>query len=663
MILKQRLLNCVQTNRSRMVVTLLLVFLTVLSAPALRGADDQTQLVRDAVSKTAQSVVRIRTIGDPGAENLSVSSQTTTGVVISGDGQILTSVFGFSGQPAAVFVEGSDGSRVAASVAAIDHVRKLVLLQCESGDFKPVTATDSRWPPVGATAIALGRFYPGSEPSVSVGIVSAVRRIHGLAIQTDAKISPVNYGGPLIGLDGLPMGILVPLSPQDTDGITAGVEWYDSGIGFCIPLADALKTAERLRTTGQNLVRGRLGVRLSTRNPLAQDVQVTTVHPGSPAEEAGLKKGDVIVSVSGKSVDRLGHFQTVVKSSYAGDRLKLTVERDGKELETEAVLTDRLQIPDRGYLGVVPGDAVKAKKETPAGVSVRVLPGSPADKAGLPETAIVTKWGEDTVSARTDLLRSLRSAVKGQDTAIEYVESSGTEGRVTVSAEARPETIEHVSDDFVAAVTSPPDSDEWRRSEEALGEQGKVWMYAPKVSLKTKSGLLVLLSAAGEAAETVVNRWKTICQQHNLVLAVPSAADASELSREHVSVVLAAFTAVTKGRGLDTSRVVLVTGKRQAELCSELLLHPRAVLLRSAVFKDCRPRVSGASQELLLRKSVSILFQNGTVRSRQAVALQQQVSKILTDAGAFVMNAKGNDSSFRSPEEQIATWTFHLKVH
>ena len=88
--------------------------------------------------------------------------------------------------------------------------------------------------------MAVGRTLVGQVdqmPSVSVGIISALDRIWGKAIQTDAKVSPTNYGGPLIDLYGRVQGVLVPASPQ-AEGETAGFEWYDSGIGFAIPLED-----------------------------------------------------------------------------------------------------------------------------------------------------------------------------------------------------------------------------------------------------------------------------------------------------------------------------------------------------------------------------------------------------------------------------------------
>ena len=91
---------------------------------------------------------------------------------------------------------------------------------------------------VGQWTIAVGRTFNQKEPNISVGVLSATNRIWSTAIQTDAKISPANYGGPLIDSRGRVLGVLVPLSPQKQGGEIAGAEWYDSGIGFAVPLVD-----------------------------------------------------------------------------------------------------------------------------------------------------------------------------------------------------------------------------------------------------------------------------------------------------------------------------------------------------------------------------------------------------------------------------------------
>ena len=98
---------------------------------------------------------------------------------------------------------------------------------------------------IGQWAIAVGRTFESTKPSLSVGIISALNRIWNKAIQTDAKISPNNYGGPLVDIRGRVLGVLVPMSPMATDEL-AGIEWYDSGIGFAVPLADIMQVLPRL---------------------------------------------------------------------------------------------------------------------------------------------------------------------------------------------------------------------------------------------------------------------------------------------------------------------------------------------------------------------------------------------------------------------------------
>ncbi len=113
----------------------------------------------------------------------------------------------------------------------------------------PARGARRRTSEIGQWAIALGRTLdPNADqpPSVSVGIISALDRIWGKAIQTDAKVSPTNYGGPLVDLDGRVQGVLVPASPR-AEGETAGFEWYDSGIGFAIPLEDVNAVLPRLK--------------------------------------------------------------------------------------------------------------------------------------------------------------------------------------------------------------------------------------------------------------------------------------------------------------------------------------------------------------------------------------------------------------------------------
>ena len=262
----------------------------------------------------------------------------TTGLVVSEDGYIITSTFNFIRKPAIITVVLRDGTQHVAKLLGQDETRKICLLKIELPDDKklPVPAiVDAGGIEVGQWSISVGVGYGDADPAVSAGIVSAKNRISGKAIQTDANISPANYGGPLVDLDGKVIGICVPLSPQG-GGAAAGVEWYDSGIGFAVPLHGLDKLIAQMKE-GKSIEPGRMGVQPGP-GPGGKGVSVRAVQPKSGAEKAGLQKGDVITAIDGEVIQDGLHLRSIMGKYVAGDTLKLTVKRGDKELEIELTL-------------------------------------------------------------------------------------------------------------------------------------------------------------------------------------------------------------------------------------------------------------------------------------------------------------------------------------
>jgi serine protease Do len=343
---------------------------------------DLDQELADAFQKAAARVtpgiVLIETAGGlERVDRVLKGEGPTTGTVISQDGYIATSTFNFGHKPASIFVVLPDGSRRQAKLVASDRTRLVTLLKVEANDLAVPTPSPKSGLRVGQWVLALGRGWSSETPAVSAGIISALNRVWGKAVQTDAKVSPANYGGPLVDLDGRVIGILVPLSPM-AEGETAGFEWYDSGIGFAAPLEDFLEVLPRLRE-GKDLERGILGVQFQG-SLFEPNLKVVRTAYKSPAAEAGILKDDQILALDDKPVRTQVDLRCLLAGKYAGDTVSLKVQRGDKELAVKCVLADKLRSYERPMLGILPS----RKPDKEKGVVIRhVFPGSAAEAAKL----------------------------------------------------------------------------------------------------------------------------------------------------------------------------------------------------------------------------------------------------------------------------------------
>ena len=264
----------------------------------------------------------------------------TTGVIISSDGYIVTSTFNFLKKPPIITVVLPDGQRKVAKLLGQDETRKLCVLKVEGvqglsvPEFAPRTQLR-----VGQWAVALGVGFGDDDPALSAGIVSATSRINGKAVQTDANLSPANYGGPLVDLEGRIIGICVPLSPQSKE-VASGVEWYDSGIGFAVPLDNAEQLLTRLKA-GETLKPGYMGIKPTPTPDQKPGAIVGEVLKDAPADKGGVKKDDRIVTVGGEEVLDPTHLISLVGRYNAGDDVKVTVKRGEETIE----LTVKLEVP------------------------------------------------------------------------------------------------------------------------------------------------------------------------------------------------------------------------------------------------------------------------------------------------------------------------------
>lgn len=298
------------------------------------------QAFRQAAAQLTPSIVVIESFGGSTVARGRMSGLrgqgegNTTGVVLTEDGWIVTSTFNFVQQPPVVTVLTADGQRHVARLAGRDTTRNLCLLKIEGVKDLPVPRwVDPEKVQIGQWAISVGVGYGDGTAALSTGIISAKGRASGRALQTDANISPANYGGPLIDIEGRVLGICVPLNPT-APGPAAGVEWYDSGIGFAIPIAQS-ETWLPLLKAGKNLEFGFLGLNVKNQG---SHVTVQQVTEKSPAEEAGVAQEDQILQLNGVKIQDTAQLGVELRRYLAGDTVELKIQRGNETLSIQVTL-------------------------------------------------------------------------------------------------------------------------------------------------------------------------------------------------------------------------------------------------------------------------------------------------------------------------------------
>ena len=278
----------------------------------------------------------------------------TTGVVVSPDGYIITSTFNFIQRPPVITVVTSDGERHTARLMGQDQIRKICLLKVDGvSDLQVPEMVDPKDVTVGQWGISVGLGYGDTSPAVSTGVISAKNRIGGKAIQTDANISPANYGGPLIDIRGRMLGVCVPMDPQ-SQATGAGVQWYDSGIGFAVPVDLESPALERLKKEGVNVTPPFLGVKMITIEG-REGLWIEEVVPDSPVDKAGIRREDFIREINGEKVSDMLELRKILNQFESGEEVELTVWfEETEKVETRTVTLASPPKPQTGIPSLEP---------------------------------------------------------------------------------------------------------------------------------------------------------------------------------------------------------------------------------------------------------------------------------------------------------------------
>jgi S1-C subfamily serine protease len=265
-----------------------------------------------------------------------------SGVIFDSQGRILTNshVVDVAKEVRVIL---PDGRKFVGKVEGRDPVTDLAVVIIKGKDLPYSLLGDSSKLQIGESVIAIGNAL-GLEggPTVTVGVVSAMNRSiedpSGAAlydlIQTDAAINPGNSGGPLINLKGEVVGINTAIIPSA------------QGIGFAIAINSAKPIAKELLEKGR-VVRAWLGIAPITIHPglaasydlpVEEGVLIAKVEKGSPAAQAGLRPGDIIITFAGEKIKSLGELRSAIAKRKIGERVNLEINRKQKKLTVSLTL-------------------------------------------------------------------------------------------------------------------------------------------------------------------------------------------------------------------------------------------------------------------------------------------------------------------------------------
>lgn len=321
------------------------------------GSSQANSQVVEAIRRVGPSVVKVSTeLAGPTEElfapplGFKLQGQGS-GIVIDDQGHILTNQHVVE-DAEAITVQFPDGQSFPAVLLGADPWADLAVLQVEAQGLPQAPLGDSDRVVVGQSVIAIGNPV-GFDYSVTAGIVSALGRDVEVdpaqhlflenMIQTDAAINPGNSGGPLVDMNGKVIGMTTAVV-RTLEGVVA------EGLGFAVPINQALDLARQIIERGKTL---RLGVLGGTLTPEVRDLivqetgqqiqvsrgaYITEVMPGSPAERAGLQPGDVVVGIDGKELERMEVLRDAVTEAGFGGRLELEVARGDQRVKVEVHL-------------------------------------------------------------------------------------------------------------------------------------------------------------------------------------------------------------------------------------------------------------------------------------------------------------------------------------
>ncbi len=379
-----------------------------------------------------------------------------SGVVVSSDGYIITNNH---------VVEKSDEIKVTlfdqqnykGKIIGTDPKTDLAVIKISATNLPAIKWGDSDKLQVGEFVLAFGNPYSLGH-TVTMGIVSALGRANvGIAdyedfIQTDAAINPGNSGGPLVNIKGELVGINTAIFSR-----TGGYQ----GIGFAVPSNMAKSVMTQLMNEGK-VTRGWLGITIQNLTPeLAREFNlkkssgalVTDIFKGSPAEKAGVRRGDVVLEINGKEIRNVESLRNIVAQSKVGSRITLEVLRDGRTFSANVNVTEYPQelaraeqdeseddelTKEKALVGMSVMDLTRdiakqlgLSKNDKGVVIVKVDPYSAAEDAGLKKGDLIQEVNKKRIKDLIDFNKIL-PGIRDGDTVLLFINRGGNKFYITL---------------------------------------------------------------------------------------------------------------------------------------------------------------------------------------------------------------------------------------
>ena len=291
------------------------------AAGATATIDPGLEPVAAVAATVSPSVVQIETSGGLGSGVVYASGLVMTNAHVVGTAKQVT-------------VRDANGKSVKGEVLGADTGTDIAVVRA-TGLNAPVATLADSLPKVGQITVAIGSPY-GLSQTVTSGIVSAVNRpvdndkgVVVSMIQTDASINPGNSGGALANIKGQIIGINTAIFSQTGE---------NTGIGFAIPITTAKRTADKI-ASGQSTAKAGLGLSGPSSTPNGDaGAYVQSVTSGGAADKAGIKAGDIITGIDGTQIRSFDELRGVVSSYSPGDKVVVTVTRDGQPKDVTVTL-------------------------------------------------------------------------------------------------------------------------------------------------------------------------------------------------------------------------------------------------------------------------------------------------------------------------------------